>query len=68
MVNREREESRALLVPSDPQVTQELREIQEFQGPSGSLALVAPQVSEAPLGRREYKGSLDLWVSRELWG
>ena len=68
MVNREREESRALLVPSDPQVTQELREIQEFQDPSGSLALVAPQVSEALLDPREYKGSLDLWASRELWG
>ena len=68
MVNKEREESRALLVPSDPQVTQELREIQEFQDPSGSLALVAPQVSEAPLDRREYKGSRALWASRELWG
>ena len=68
MVNKESEESRALLVPSDPQVTPELREIQEFPDPSESLAQVAPQVSEDPLDRREYKGSLDLWASRALWG
>ena len=68
MVNREREENRELLVPSVPQVILELREILVFRDPSGSLALVAPQVSEAHLDRREYKGSLGLWVSRELWG
>ena len=68
MVNKEREESRVLLVPSDPQVTRELREIQEFPDPSESLELVAPQVSEDPLDPREYKASLDLWASRALWG
>ena len=68
MVNKEREESKALLVPSDPQVTRGLREIQEFLDPSGSLALVDPQDREGLQDHREYKGSLDLWVSRALWG
>ena len=68
MVNKEREESRVFLVPSDPQVTRELREIQEFPDPSESLELVAPQVSEDPPDPREYKASLDLWASRALWG
>ena len=68
MANREREESRALLVPSDPQATPELRETREFQDLSGSLGRGAPLGREVLLAPRGYRASLVLSVSRALWG
>ena len=68
MANREREESRALLVPSDPQATPELRETREFQDLSGSRGRGAPLGREVLLAPRGYRASLVLSVSRALWG